>query len=422
VADYGVFRTNDAKRIAAATRRVEGSPRTYVHVPQRVPNRGAGGGGRTPGDPAFGSPWTIAEYDAPSGAVVKTYYRGRNRAVVGGILFDQAIIWHSGGYLIAGGTGDINADSGCIVRWDVDSGEKQWESDDNGGTATVFGTSVGTPATNKCKQLVEASDGYIWACQSNGGSGHVTRTNPTTGVQTHSYNAQFMQVFPADSNGGVVLHQASGSPYLRVLDNTATSTATYTTVTTRVSENNGILCCCASSSDLTLLNADDLTTIDSLAAPSGIWLGCVSDGTHVYGAYTSNYIKLDATNLAAAAIWTNTKSTDLTMNLFMHEGRLYDCHYQTANNALGGIAKINTSDGSVTWNYTTSGRVQSDSHTIAFGSDFVVFTTVGAGIYDIICLDDSTGAMRWRDTWQEARGVVVTDDDRVFICGQRINP
>lgn len=39
MANYGIFRTNDAKRIAAATRRVEGMPRNYLRVPQQIANR-----------------------------------------------------------------------------------------------------------------------------------------------------------------------------------------------------------------------------------------------------------------------------------------------------------------------------------------------------------------------------------------------
>lgn len=40
MADYGIFRANDAKKVAQATRIVLGGPRTYVHVPQRIPNKG----------------------------------------------------------------------------------------------------------------------------------------------------------------------------------------------------------------------------------------------------------------------------------------------------------------------------------------------------------------------------------------------
>lgn len=34
---YGVFRTEDAKRIARATRAVEGAPGTFVRIPERIP-------------------------------------------------------------------------------------------------------------------------------------------------------------------------------------------------------------------------------------------------------------------------------------------------------------------------------------------------------------------------------------------------
>lgn len=40
MAKYGVFSVPDAKRIAAATKRVEGSPGTFVRVPERTARRG----------------------------------------------------------------------------------------------------------------------------------------------------------------------------------------------------------------------------------------------------------------------------------------------------------------------------------------------------------------------------------------------
>lgn len=49
MADYGVFRTGDARRIARATRIVEGNPRTYLKYPQQIANRW-GGGTTTPDD------------------------------------------------------------------------------------------------------------------------------------------------------------------------------------------------------------------------------------------------------------------------------------------------------------------------------------------------------------------------------------
>lgn len=44
MADYGIFRSGDAKRIAAATRRVEGTPRQYIRVPEQISRRYGGGG------------------------------------------------------------------------------------------------------------------------------------------------------------------------------------------------------------------------------------------------------------------------------------------------------------------------------------------------------------------------------------------
>jgi hypothetical protein len=45
VADkYGITTTRDLKRIVAVTRRVEGSPRTYLHVPEQISRRFGGGG------------------------------------------------------------------------------------------------------------------------------------------------------------------------------------------------------------------------------------------------------------------------------------------------------------------------------------------------------------------------------------------
>lgn len=40
----GVFRENDAKRVARATRIVEGAPGTFLRVPERIPRTAPGGG------------------------------------------------------------------------------------------------------------------------------------------------------------------------------------------------------------------------------------------------------------------------------------------------------------------------------------------------------------------------------------------
>lgn len=400
---------------------------TRVHRPvrkaRRMPRRRNVGGGTTrTGDPSFGAPWTIAEYEPATGGILGTFYRGRNRGATTGSLFDTGMLWSSDDFLYASGSGDINADTGCIVKWNPSSREKEWESSDNGGNATVFPT-TNAAVTEAILTLVEASDGFIWSCSGPGGTSYITRTNPETGVQSHSYGtAAAMQLFRADNSGGIVIHNQAASPYLRVLDNTATSTATHTTTTFNVNENNGVLCCTSTSAALRLLNADDLTTIDSLAAPSGVWLGAVSDGTHVYAAYSANYTKLDATNLAAAALWTNTKDTDLSLNLFLHDGRLYDCHYQNANNNIGGVVKIDTSTGAELWDYTNHGRVLHEPSGIAFGSDFVVFVTIGTNTYTVVCVNDSDGSLRWRDTWSGVRKVLVAPDDRVFVCGQKLLP
>lgn len=423
MAKYGAFTVPVAKRIARATKIVEGSPRTYVHVPQRVPIQGRG---RQTPDPSLSqaSPFTIIEYDATTGDVVATMYRGRNRGASNGSLFDVGLLWSTDNYLYAGGTGEINRDTGCIVKWDVadtDNIQKLWESSDDGGNATVFGSTAVSPSPGCWRNFVEASDGFIWACSGPDGTSYITRTNATTGVQTHSYGtAAAHELFMADNSGGIVIHNPSASPYLRVLDSTATSTATHTTSTLNVQEHEGVLCCTSTSADLRLLNADDLTTIDSLAAPSGTWLGAVSDGTHVYAAYSSNYTKLDATNLAAAAVWTTAKATTNSLNMYHFDGRVYDLHYQTASITTGGIAKINTSTGAVDWNYTTSARVLHDGQCVGFGSNFVVIVTQGIGTaQNIICLDDSTGTVRWMDTLVAPRCVIVTPDDRVFACTQK---
>jgi hypothetical protein len=80
MSDFGIFRTADAKRIAAATRRVEGTARTYLRVPERVP-RHSGGCGTCPevheitttGSPSSGTATLTYIIDGVSDTVTINY-------------------------------------------------------------------------------------------------------------------------------------------------------------------------------------------------------------------------------------------------------------------------------------------------------------------------------------------------------------
>lgn len=428
MADYGIMRSGDLRRVAAATRRVEGMPRTFLEVPQQIANRGSNS---IPQSILQGltNVWTIAEYNATTGEIVKKLDRGRRRQTNKESI-DIALLLSSDGFLYAAGARDIDRSDGNIVKWDIDAtvdASRVWDSTHGGLNPTVFHDLGGSghAAVTLYAPIFEASDGFIWGVVGRGTDDYVSRTNPTTGAQTHSYTLTVgvQAIYQADNSGGVVIAgitDQGGGVYARVLDATATSTATFTSQYNDMYEDAGVLSAC-STSQLYLRNADDLTSIDSRAPVADTYFTCCHDGTLVYVTGSSTYYAYDQTNLATLSWSAATRPNNRSHHLTLNGGSLWDCFYQSGSNSVGGLAKVDPTDGSVDWSYTAAGSVYIKT-SVAFGTDFVVIVTFSTGGYDIVCLEKSSGSVRWRDFWTRPMSVVITADDRVFICGERYGP
>ena len=192
------------RRVQDATRRVLGTANRGSQRTRRQPV--VGGGGATIIQ-AHGGPWTIAEYDPVTGDIIATFDRGRRRSTTS-TLTDFDMIVSSDGYLYAIGAGGINRDSGCIVKWDINTSDlnarRIWDSDRNGfNTPTMPSADLGGNGANAVLHLLEASDGAIWGGPGPDTSSHVGRFNATSGAQTHAGfgGATYALVAPLTTRG-----------------------------------------------------------------------------------------------------------------------------------------------------------------------------------------------------------------------------
>ncbi len=426
MADGAVFTPAGAREIVRQVRRIKGTPDCMLRVPERISriHLGGGSGGGNGGGGTSG-PFTIQEYDAAGGDVVHQFDRGRSRTNSSPTIEDTDIILSSDEeYLYAIGRGEVNADSGCITKWNLSTYDLVWRSDRNGLTATPVSSS--TPVTRQLDQMLcEASDGYIWACSgvNSDSSVRVSRTDPDTGIQSHSVSdgANFGHaLFTADSSGGIIVSNqstATGGNYLAVIDTSGSPTATGTTAV-RCAFRYSTYLIYGGATTLEILNAADLTSVRSRSNPaSEAYISVVSDGTTVWtltfnsGAGTYKIRAYDFTNLA-----TETFNASLS-------GSLDRFVYRNGQLAVVGtsVQLLNTSNGSVTWSQTSLGTPNRGT-CCDIGSDFVVFASAGDAVHDVWCFELSTGAIRWKDFITGARSVVVSSDDRIFICSQRNQP
>lgn len=426
MADYGIFRTNDAKRIAAATRRVEGTPGVHLRVPDRVPRNISVPEPRFRGDPSFGAPWTIREYNAVTGEVFRNFDRGRGRFGGGSGTFDAEILLSADEeFLYAWGNGAF-PDPGKthrLAKYDINSGERLWYSDEGSFTE---GSPTLSPAVRSDQCLIEADDGYIWACSGPGASnnGEVGRYDPDTGNQTHTFteaNNFGFQLLACPTSGSIVVANSTavGGKYIRILDDTLTETHSYSTSYTCVEEFGGRLYVLTATS-IVILDASDLSTIDSRAGTGGsdTYLCLTTDGATVWVSTTtganSRYRAYDATNLATQIYSTarDTANAD-TWRMIYANSNLYDFSQIPR--------KIDPTTGNETWSAGTSNLGQLNRRTgAAVGSNFTVSCQNTSG--HLYCINDSDGSTRWTDTNTSPQCVVVTSDDRVFMCCQRTGP
>lgn len=423
MAKYATFTVPDAKRIAAATRRVEGSPRTYLHVPQRVPMGGGGGG--TPVAPILGGggPFTIAEYDATTGDIVGTMYRGKRRSSSVTALSDFHILYGSDGYLYSLGDGATlyNRDSGIVTKWNKDSFEKVWDSNRNGLTTVTPGSPTGAIGDDSFgPSLIEADDGYFW-CRD---GVNVNRIN-SSGVQQSNYVAGTggEVILPTGENGAVIVvndttNYATGNALVRLNSSgTLTHSVAYTGAGTSAAAeakvsgsylihlNRGITVA-------TVRNVADLTSVTS-HTPGGSIYGLATDGTQVFMGKT-NYESRDITNLATT-LWTGDANPIASSANYMlyQRGKLY--HLTTS----GRVVRINPSSGAIIFNVTSGVLPLQHANLAAVGSDFLMNAQTAATGNNIVCVNESDGSIRWRDYWASVRGIIVSDDDRIWVCGLR---
>lgn len=376
---------------------------------------------------SIGTCWTIVEYDPITGDVIQTFDRGRGRFAGGSAPFDVTLMLSADeNYLYAFGGGPPRPDTTkqwTLVKWDINSGELLWYSDEGSFTPPAATISATSQLVDGC--IVEASDGYIWTCSGPGSAnnGQVARHDPATGIQSHQFSGADTigyQIMACPTGGAVVIADPNfvGSKFLRRLDNTATETHSYGTGLLMCEEYGGKIYILTGATIKTL-SMTDLSVLDSRAGTGGAdtYRVLTTDGTTVWvstvtGA-NSKYRAYDATNLSAAELWNAARDTTLatTARLIHKNSALYDFSEHVRN--------INHSTGAETWessNSFTTG-VPPRRTACAVGSDFTLSIHTR-----LVCVNNSDGSTRWTDFGTSIQSVVVTSDDRCFACMQRTGP
>ena len=425
---YGVFRKRDCERIKRVVHTVEGSPRQYVKVPERVPRTAGGGGGSTTSD-GLSSPWTVLEYDVTTGDHVRAFDRGKRRSSSVAIS-DADVLFvddADGSWIYTVGTGYINRDTGILTKWNADTGEKVWESDAGAFSGPIFAQ---TGSSNTASRLCIASDGYIWALGTDTSNTCVGRFDPDTGAQTHkgaiATAINFVEAVVELPSDGKVLVICVNSGSSIIFDNTATSIATGTSaIRDYALSSTRIYMTLTSGPDR--LKAYDFSFVeqDTRTAPGSEVYGSIeTDGTTVWVTTTAGASPMirayDATSLATEN-WNAAQDAGMACRRLMYKNSaLY-----TFPSSTGSVRKHSATDGSETWQSPGTGirptAAAVSRNCCAVGSDFVVIATSDTN-EQIFCLNDSDGTVRWFDDWSTRFGCYVSDGGRVFLCGGRTGP
>lgn len=421
MADYGIFREKDARRIAKATKRVEGMPGTFLHVPYR-PARTFQPQQRT--NSTFASAHTVREYDPSTGEVIQVFDRGRRRSDSPSASQDWGILYSSDGYLYCSGQGYINGSThGVIRKYDPDTGECLWTSSAGAFSGPIHG-SPGSSNTTLNNYIVEATDGYIWCLGTDSSGFCVGRFNPSTGAQTHKVGYTGPEgIYALDSGRVAVVGGLGGGKFLVILDATATELGNYATSSISavcvyssgsriaIGDNAG------GSPNLKILSSANGSVLDSRTSPGIAYQAIACDGTTLYATGTS-YYSYDANNLATVN-WTHARDGTFVTGqkrLVLQGGYLYEWAPH--------IRKLNISDGSEVWESSGASRnpqtAPSGYAGCAIGSDFLVTLSPDAD-QQFYCLSLSDGSCRWFDQQDDVpRSVHVSSNDRAFVCGTRV--
>lgn len=378
--------------------------------------------------------FTIVEIDPDNGAPIIHMDRGRRRfSPSAADVRDADILYSSDGYLYAAGSGWINKDTGSLIKWNPDTGAVVWYSTKGSLTSpgTVMstggihsggiGNSAGGGGAAKCQSnLCEASDGVIWLAGGTNGTGWIGAFDPDTGAQTIEINHLSDAVYPADSSGGVVVIDCSGTDgkYIRVYDASGTETASWTAFVPTFCEVIGSIIVVGNGSNLKTLNKGDLTEISTRSVPAGeTFLAGTTDGTNVYvstsHATTPKYRSYLVSNLATEN-WNGNRDTanNTTAHLKYANSALYDWSTH--------LRKISASDGSETWELTAGNTAPTTRMSCAVTSDLVYWGN-NSSASNVYAVDESSGEVLWTEgIGNNAVGrILPTDDGRLFICGTR---
>lgn len=434
---YG-FDEDGYRRVKEAARIVLGPPRVGAQRRRQAPVLGKDRVAVS----ADTKPFTILEYDPVTGDVLKTWDRGRQRG--GSPHGDLELLWSSDGYLLAAGSGDINRNNGNVIKWDVDAtdneAERIWESDQQALNAAP--ERAGPGAGRMDRILLEADDGYIWRIGGAGavGSQYIARHDPDSGSQTHELLIgapaanSLLQLEPAGSGavvvGGTV---AISGDYLHRVSASGSKTHGYTTACFAFMEFSGRLYVITGTTGdgLAILDATDLSVIDSRSAPSGeTYQAIETDGTTVWTATTASGPTVrrlrayDATDLSTEQ-WNSTRDSTLTgtVRLIYANSYLYDF--------AEAVRKFDPTDGTEIWQAANLGAVARRRQGCVVTSGYVI-SVDGGSAQNVRCFEESDGSTRWDDTLIDtfglngqgamATGAVVSPAGRLFVSTRRSMP
>ena len=198
-----------------------------------------------------------------------------------------------------------------------------------------------------------------------------------------------------------------------MLDASASSIATGAAAA-RIAAHNFLFYCINSGTNTLYVLDASLSTLDTRAVPGGdSYLAVATDGTSVWVVAANNYYSYDASNLATEN-WNATSTGSGETSLVYKNSYLYSFGQR--------IWKVDPANGTEVWQSDIVGAPR-NVKSRDVGSNFVMLGNVNVNFADnLYCINDSDGSTRWQDQWALIRAVIVTDDDRVFVCGRRMGP